>query len=408
LSFIKLAAMRRLFAYGVTGSLRRLLIFGATSRREIFIPTSSPMTIVPLRARALVFLSLAALLLWLAARSLAPALDGLRLAAAKDDAVALADARLNQTLTPARFERQLDAALAAGDEDLANSFVELGRPRGLAPTGEQQARLVALHVRSDEKAADDFAEGFLHGARDNGAAFAGALAGDLTGYGDLRDLWHEGEKVQRGEEPDQLVVGLAAAGLALSAVTWSSVGALLPARSGLTIVKSAQKAGRLSRPLATALTGAAARSVDREALTAALSATTKLDLAAARAAAAKVIRPGGLTTLRALGDDAATLYRRAGASGARDALAMAEDGAELRKAARLATARGGATRAILATLGRGALVFGGLAAAAVEAVFAFVGSLLGLAMLAQRLGFWLGRRRFFPLPARRAMGMEAP
>jgi hypothetical protein len=357
------------------------------------------MALISTRARAALSLALATALFWLAAGSFAPALDGLRLAAARDDPVALADARLDQTLTPARFTHELDAALAAGDEDLANSFIELGRPRGLAPAAGQQARLAALRARADERAAEDFAEGFLHGARDNGAAFAGALAGDLIGYGDLRDLWREGEKLQRGEEPDQLVAGLAAAGLALSAVTWSSVGALLPARSGLTIVKSAQKAGRLSRPLAKALTGAAAKSVDREALTVTLSAASKLDLAAARAAAAKIVRPGGLAPLRALGDDAATIYRRAGASGARDALAVAEDGAELGKAARLAKARGGATRAILATLGRGALIFGGLAAAAVEALFVFIGALLGLAMLAQRFGFWLGRRRFFPLAA---------
>ncbi|WP_442753627.1 hypothetical protein ACNHKD_11505 [Methylocystis sp. JAN1] len=349
-------------------------------------------------ARASLTLVLVALLLWLAARSFAPALDSLRLAAARSDPVALADARLDQTLTPARFSQELDAALAARDEDLARSFVELGRPRGLAPTPDQETRLAALHALAEEKAVEDFTEGFLHGVRDNGAGFAGALAGDLTGYGDLRDLWNEGEKARRGEEPDQLVVGLAAAGLALSAVTWSSVGAMLPARSGLTVVKSARKAGRLSRPLAKALGASAAAAADREALTAGLSAAAKLDVAAASAAAAKLVRPGALATFRALGEDAATLYRRAGALGTRDALAIAEDGAELRKAARLASARGSATRAILATLGRGALVFGGLVAAAVEAVFAFVSALLGLAMVAQRLGVWLGRRRFFLFP----------
>jgi len=348
------------------------------------------------RARAVSILSVTGFLLWLAAESLTPAFDGLRLAFAKDDPVALADARLDQTLTPARFSQQLGAALAAGDEDLAKSFVELGRPRGFAPTAGQESRLAALHARAEERAVEDFAQGFLHGARENGAAFTGALLGDLTGYGDLRDLWNEGEKLQRGEEPDQIVVGLATAGLALSAVTWSSVGALLPARSGLTIVKSAQKAGRLSRPLARALGATAAKSIDREALTAGLSAVTKADVAAARAAAVRVVRPGALTSFRALGEDAATIYGRAGARGVKDALAVAEDGAELGKAARLAKAQGGATRAILATLGRGALVFSGLAAAAVEAVFVLLASLLGLAMLAQRLGFWLGRRRFIP------------
>jgi hypothetical protein len=342
--------------------------------------------------------ALAALLFLLAARSLAPALEGLRLAASRDDPVALAQARLDQTLTQARFAAGLDAALVAGDEDLAKSFVELGGRRGFLPTSEQQSRLSTLHAQPSEKAIDDFTEGFLHGARDNGAAVAGALAGDLSGYGDLRDLWNESRKFERGEEPDKLVVGLAAAGLALSAAAWSSVGALLPARSGLTLVKGAQKAGRLSVPLAKALAGTAAKAVDREALTAGLFAAAKLDLLAARAAAARVVRPGALAGFRALGEDAATIFRRAGAGGMKDALALAENGAEIGKAAKLAKVEGGATRAILATLGRGALVFGGLALTAANAVFALASALLGLAMLAQRLALWLGRVIFSPGP----------
>lgn len=340
-------------------------------------------------------LTLAILLGGLAAKTLAPARDGVRLLAVADDPVALSEARLDKILTPARFSVELDAALAAGDEDLADSFVDLGRARGLAPTPEQQARIAALHAGARARAADDFVDGFLHGARDGGAALAGAIAGDLTGYGDMRDLWNEGEKIRRGEKADELVVGLAAVGLALSAATVTSIGAALPARSGLTLVKNAGKTGRLSRPLAKTLAGSAAKSVDREALTAGLSALAKLDLAAARAAAVKVVRPGALATFRALGEDAATLYRRAGARGVKDALAVAENGMEVRKAARLAAVKGSSTRAILAALGRGALVFGGLAATAANAIFAFIASLLGLAMLAQRFGFWLGRRLRF-------------
>ncbi|MBL1256392.1 hypothetical protein [Methylocystis sp. Sn-Cys] len=346
-----------------------------------------------MRARAPLFFAVAALLLWFAAGNFAPALDSFRLAASKDDPIALAEARLDQTFTSTRFAAGLDAALTARDEELAESFMELGARRGFAASPEQRARLSELHTRAREKAVEDFSEGFLHGARENGAGFAGALAGDLTGYGDLRDLWNEAKKLDRNEEPDALVVGLAATGLALSAATWSSVGALLPARYGLTMVKGAQKAGRLSAPLAKALTAAAAKAVDREALAAGVSAGAKLDLALARASAVKVIRPDALAGFRALGKDAATLFRRAGAGGVKDALAVAEDAAEFGKAAKLAQVEGSATRAILATLGRGALIFGGLAVTAANAVIGLAASLLGLAVLAQRFGFWLGRRR---------------
>jgi hypothetical protein len=332
-----------------------------------------------------------AVLLGLAAWALPSAIDAARLMARRDDPVAVADAGLDLALTPQRFSQGFEAALASGDADLAESFVELGRLRGLAPTAEQSARLDALRNAQKEKAVEEFADGFLHGQREGSAAFAGALAGDLSGYGDLRDLWNEGEKLHRGEKADTLVVGLAAAGLALSIATWSSIGAILPARSGLTLVKNAQRAGRLSAPLAKSLSAVAAKTVDREALAASVAAAAKLDLVAARAAVKAMLRPGAVEGFRALGADVATLYRRAGARGVKDALALAEDGAELRKAARLGAVRGGATRAIFSTLGRGALVFAGLTAAAVEAVFALLTSLLGMAMMAQRFGFWLGR-----------------
>ncbi|GLI93261.1 hypothetical protein [Methylocystis echinoides] len=349
---------------------------------------------VTTRTGAAFFLVAALFLIFCAAGSYAPARDGLRLLAAKDDPVALADAQLDRILTPARFAQGLDAALDAGDADLARSFMDLGRARGLPPAAAQEARLATLEAQAKELAVEDFAEGFLHGGRDNRAAFAGALTGDLTGYGDLRDLWKEAEKIRRGESPDELVVGLATAGLALSVVTLSSLGAALPARSGLSLLKGAQKAGRLSQPLTKSLVAASAKALDREALAASLSAAAKLDVAAARTAAGRVLRPGALASFRLLGADAALLYRRAGARGLADALALAEDSAQLRKAAQLAAAAGGRTRAILATLGRGALVFGGLAAtAAVEAMFVGLGAMVGLAMLAQRFGFWLGRRR---------------
>ncbi len=361
----------------------------AKRRRRAYIPC---MSLVLSRIRLAAFLMLAAALVWFAARSLAPASDAWRFAAASDDPVALADARLDRALTPARYTAALDAALAAGDDDLARSFVALGQSRGLSATAAQQARLDSLQAEGGETTAAAFAEGFLHGARDSGAAATGALAGDISGYGDLRDLWSEADKARRGERVDEVTVGLATAGLALSAVTWSSIGALLPARSGLTILKRARLSGRLAAPLVTSTRAAVAGALDREALAAGFSAAAKLDLVAARAAAARVLRPGALAGLRTLGADAATIYRRAGAKGLEATLAVAENAGEVGKAARLAVAKGGATRAILATLGRGALVFAGFTAAAVEAVFVFLGSLFGLAALAQRFGFWLGRR----------------
>ena len=46
-----------------------------------------------------------------------------------------------------------------------------------------------------------------------------------------------------GEDTDRLVLGLAAAGLAVTAATFVSIGGATPVRAGLTLVKDARKVG---------------------------------------------------------------------------------------------------------------------------------------------------------------------
>ncbi len=53
-----------------------------------------------------------------------------------------------------------------------------------------------------------------------------------------------------GEETDRLVLGLATAGLAVTAATYVSAGGATPIRAGLSLVKDARKVGRLGEGLA--------------------------------------------------------------------------------------------------------------------------------------------------------------
>lgn len=315
-------------------------------------------------------------------------------AAAADDPVVLSELRLGQVTTAARVAIELDAALAARDADLAESFVALAREHGLAVSSEQMQRLQTLKDGSLGQAVADFGQGFVAGDREGEAAFAGALTGDVIGFGDLRDLAFEGRKWLDGQEADTTVVALAAAGLALSAVTFTSLGSLLPARNGLSVVKSASKAKVLSPALAASLGRAAAQAVDRPALAASMAAAGRFDLVAARSAAGGIVRPAAMSRLTALGQDAGALYARTGQRGVRQVLAVADDAADIRRAAKLAAGKSSTMRATLKLLGRGALVLGAMSLTAVGWSFALVGYIIALAMLAQRFGWWLGRRRW--------------
>ena len=159
-------------------------------------------------------------------------------------------------------EQNIEAALAANDADLAGSFVELAGDRNI-PVSEELSRRVSDAVTEENSSshfARRFASGLVTGNADDVASLSGTVAGDLFVFGDIRDVVREGKHLAMGEDTDRLVLGLATAGLAVTAATYVSVGGMAPVRAGLTLVKDARKVGRLGEGL-TQWAGRSAREV---------------------------------------------------------------------------------------------------------------------------------------------------
>src|ERR687898_2345606 len=274
----------------------------------------------PMRIAAALLIGL---ILTAAGAVIAPAAwHSMQLRLAADDPAALANLRLKGgVLTPERVKAEIATAVAANDDELARSFIALAEANGLPVSAEQHAQLAKLEAGTPKRTARDFAGGFIAGETGSLAGLAGAVTGDVIGYGDLRDLWREGQTLARGGEPDEIVVGLAAVGLAITAGTWATLGSTLPARGGVTVVKAARKAGRLSQPLATSLTRMTTDVVDQGAVRQALAAARRLELSETRTLARQAVRPGAVGRLKALSEDAATLYSRTGQRGVMQTLA---------------------------------------------------------------------------------------
>src|SRR5260370_33645859 len=184
--------------------------------------------------------------------------------AAEDDPAVLSDLQLNSALQndQAVIAGNIEAALAANDADLANSFDKLAGERNSA-LGEELSRRVADAVAEENSSshfAKRFATGLVTGNADDVARLSGTVAGDLFVFGGIRDVVREGKHVAMGEDTDRLVLGLATAGLAVTAATYVSVGGMAPIRAGLTMVKDARKVGRLGEGL-TQWAGRSAREV---------------------------------------------------------------------------------------------------------------------------------------------------
>ncbi len=161
-------------------------------------------------------------------------------------------------------------------------------------------------------------------------------------------------------------------------------------RGGLTALKTAKKAGRLSKPLVTTLSATVREVVDEDAVKGAVSAARRLDLDGTKLAAVAAVRRGAVTKLRSVADDAATLFARTGSRGTLQALSIAENADDVRRASRLATAFGPKTRAALKLLGRGAIVLGTTFAALLSWIWAGIAWAFAAVLLARKIGLAIG------------------
>jgi hypothetical protein len=254
--------------------------------------------------------------------------------AAADDPVAITDQALAASFDRDIAEREIRAALAAGDVDLAQSFVDLAAERNVTIDRAlpEKVKETDTDQHTFANTAGRFVQGLWTGEPSDFASLAGTAFGDLFVFGDIRDAAREGTRYLTGRQYDPWILGLAGAGIAITAVTYASFGATTPERVGVSLVKGARRTGRLNPALAVR--------VAREAV--------------------KVEGAGGLV---GLAQNTGRIEAKAGNQAALDSLAIAHEPQDVSRMARLAAAKGGKTRAIVKLLGRAAIV---LTASAIE------------------------------------------
>ena len=299
--------------------------------------------------------------------------------AAQNDPAELSDIQLNSALRNSQIvvADQIEAALAANDADLANSFVDLATEKNVSLPGElsQQVSDAVKEENSSSHFARRFATGLVTGNADDVGSLSGTVAGDLFVFGDIRDVVRESKHLVMGEDTDRLVLGLATAGLAVTAATYVSVGGVAPVRAGLTLVKDARKVGRLGEGLTEWAGRSAREAVDTPMLQNAVASGSVMHPGQTVSAIRAAFHAEKAGALVRLAKDVGRVSEKAGARGALDTLRIAEGPEDVARAARLAETKGGQTRAILKILGRGALL---LAAGAFDLSLWVFGALLAL------------------------------
>src|SRR5262245_27410134 len=288
------------------------------------------------------------------------AFEARNLLAGQDDPIALADHAVARSLDAKMAAREIDAALAADDADLARSFLDLARETNV-PVDPQLAERVeranagaATTVRS----LGNFARGVVTGEAQDAPGLAGVAISDLFVVGDIRDALREATRLAAGGDADQVLLGLACVGLAVTAGTYASLGGAIPARVGITVLKAARKTGRLGAAMTAWLNHSLREVVDWTMLKRAVNRATLAEPAAALRGAREreAVRVENARSLVRLVGDVGRVQASAGTRAALDGLKLAESPRDVSKIARLAAANGGKTRAILKIAGRAAIV----------------------------------------------------
>lgn len=171
------------------------------------------------------------------------------------------------------------------------------------------------------------------------AALMLSLAADLTVVGDAHDL---GEQALKYPDHDAFIVFMAGVGIVLTGATYGGGSALIP-RVGVSVLKAAKKAGKLSAKLADDLVATAKRTVDWDALSkvpgAIARAALRLDLDELATTMARIIRKEAIDALYKTGEDIVSVAKAGGAGPTVRMLSTADNADDIARLRRLVEAR---------------------------------------------------------------------
>jgi hypothetical protein len=280
------------------------------------------------------------------------------LASLADDPPGLADHMLDLRFDSAAANREIEEALAAGDSSLAGSFRDLARDRNVAVDPRLTDRVAAAEAEaaSATHKVGSFAQGLITGEPADLAGLAGTAVGDLFVFGDIRDALREGTRLATGQPTDELILGLACTGLAITAGTYATAGVGAPVRVGLSLAKAARATGRMSVHLAEWVGRSLREVVDWGSFGRAIGGVGITGPLVAVRAAREAVKVEKTEELVRLAGDVGRVQAKAGTQAALDGLKLAEGPRDMSRIAQVAERYGSKTRAVLKLGGRAAIM----------------------------------------------------
>jgi len=266
-----------------------------------------------------------------------------------DDPVAEAEIALG-AVPDDSFTSLFDRAISEGDAELAASVMALAEERGVELSADAASRVDAASAFDITRAASEMWSGLTSGDAKTPTSFAASLVADMSAVGDLRDLYGE---LSSYPDYDALTVGLAATGLAATGATVASGLNALPAKVGVSLLKSAKRAGKISPSLRDDLSSIVSSSFRPDEARAAMASLSGLDAGAATASASRILDGRGLERLAGSASDLGRIASDRGYRATLDTLSLAGNTTDLNRLGKVSGHYGDRYRAVLGLTARG-------------------------------------------------------
>lgn len=325
------------------------------------------------------------------------------------DPFSISQYRLSR-LTDKEYEDAINQAADDGEIVEAQALVAIAEENGRELPEELILRTQENMIDSGLRNASDFLHGAVTGEVTSAASIGGVIVADYVGVGDTRDVVVQGTKLIKGDDCDRLTLGLALAGLA-TVVPGSGL-----ADAGFSILKTANKSGKISAGLASHLRSTAVKIVDADGLRRGLSTISPpkirmppaseiravfskidwrrvakgdfdelrqpisklipMDVKAAKAAFSGAVRQEAVDEIRVIVHSTTGIVAAGGIKTAFRAVEHADDVKDLSRFHSLAARMGGKTSAVVKVLGKNAIKLGKLLYLVVAVIIAALGWLL--------------------------------
>ncbi|MGB1255644.1 MAG: hypothetical protein ACPG51_07255 [Thiolinea sp.] len=260
---------------------------------------------------------------------------------------------MQQKVDAADIHALIESAIAAENPEEARMYLSIARTFGHAVSPQHYlSRIEALETPWQEtrRQVTRFADGFIDGSAESAAGVAGAITADFTVVGDVRDLNAQYDLYRQGENVNELIVTLAGVGVGLTAATVMSGGSAAPAKSGVSALKIAGRAGKLTPKLQRLLLRQGKSVFDYQGFLLAL--RGERSLAKVQRAAVKAYNP---RAVGALADTAQRVNVIRGSTSLTDTINLlryVENADDLRRLERVSRRYGGQTKGILKLVGK--------------------------------------------------------